>query len=130
LATDAAFRKIVWSAGGSTIPDNDFTLKLNPVGVVALRTESLTALGQPIDGPAGLPGLFNVRREFDLDADVKRQPADFASLDTFGYAVLSIDPSSTLTVSIDGIPSYLPNLNFSKQPEPEHRVLSFQIRPR
>ena len=30
LAADATFRKIPWSAAGSTIRDNDFTLQFNP----------------------------------------------------------------------------------------------------
>jgi hypothetical protein len=97
---------------------------------VTPRTESQAALGQPVDGLSGLPGLSNVHREFDPDADRKRAPVDFLSPDTFGYAVLSVDATGTLTVSVLGVPSYLPNENFTKRPEPEHEILSFQVKAR
>ena len=95
---------------------------------VTLRTESQAELGQPMDGIAGLPGLLDVRREFDPDADTKRDPVDFLSPDTFGYAVLSIDAAGTLSVSVFGIPSYAANRNFIRSPEPEHLILSFRVR--
>jgi hypothetical protein len=97
---------------------------------VTQRTDSQAALGQPRDGLAGLPGLFNVYRELDPGADAKREPIDFLSPDTFAYAVVSIDRRGTLTVSVFGIPSYQPNANFITKGEPEHKILSFQVRAR
>ena len=62
---------------------------------IKARADNLAAeqvsLGMP---PLGLnssfPGLVNVFREGDPDADVLRQPADFYSPDTFNYASLDV----------------------------------------
>lgn len=98
------------------------------LAAVTIRTASQAALGEPMDGLAGLPGLAHVWREFDPDADTKRQPVDFLSPDTFGYTVLSVDRAGTLTVSVFGIPSYAPDKNFATALQIPHRVLSFQVR--
>jgi hypothetical protein len=117
----------IGGGGPDAITHHDFETILS---IIAPRIESQAALGQPVDGLAGLPGLTNVRREFEPDADKKRRPVDFMSPDTFAYAVLSIDPADTLSVSVVGIPSYLPNRNFATPPEQEHQILSFQVRAR
>lgn len=96
---------------------------------IAARVQSQAALGQPMDGIGDLPGLMNVKRDIDPDADTNRSPLDFLSPDTFNYAVLSVDPSGVLTVSVFGIASYAANKNFTAPPEPEHPILSFQVRP-
>ena len=93
------------------------------------RIDSQVAMGQPPDGLVGLPGLMNVRRDFHPDADTKRDPIDFLSPDTFNYAVLSVDTSGVLRVSVFGIPSYAANRNFTAPAEPEHEILSFQVKP-
>jgi phosphodiesterase/alkaline phosphatase D-like protein len=83
--------------------------------------------------PIGLdplfPGLSNVYREGDLDADLSRQPVDFYSPDTYNYASLEVSPDgATLTVSVYGINSFAPN-TFPEPDEvgPERLILSFQI---
>ncbi|MSO99605.1 MAG: hypothetical protein EXR07_00935 [Acetobacteraceae bacterium] len=98
------------------------------LAAATVRTASQAALGQPADGLAGLPGLANVWREFDPEANTKRQPVDFLSPDTFSYTVLTVDREGNLTVSLIGIPSYLPNQNFRKPAESTHKILSFQVR--
>ena len=93
------------------------------------RVQSQAALGQPMDGIGGLPGLTNVKRDIDPDADTNRNAIDFLSPDTFNYAVLSVDPSGVLTVSVFGIASYIANRNFTTPPEQEHLIMSFQLQP-
>ncbi len=104
--------------------DRDFLLsKINA------RVRSQAALGQPMDGIGDLPGLMNVKRDIDPGADTNRSPLDFLSPDTFNYAVLSVDPSGVLTVSVFGIASYIANRNFTAPPEQEHLIMSFQLQP-
>ena len=82
-----------------------------------------------MDGIGDLPGLMNVKRDIDPGADTNRSPLDFLSPDTFNYAVLSVDPSGVLTVSVFGIASYIANRNFTAPPEQEHLIMSFQLQP-
>ena len=116
---------------GATGPDR--FLEHSPEALMAKigpRTASQTAMGQPPDGLGGLPGLRRVWRDIDSQADKRRQPIDFLSPDTFNYAVLNVDTSGTLSVSVYGIPSYQPNQNFTKPAEREHKIMSFQVQPR
>jgi phosphodiesterase/alkaline phosphatase D-like protein len=88
------------------------------------------ALGiDPIGLEPNFPGLINVSREGDPNANANRSPFDFYSPDTFNYASLSVDPSGhNLTVTIDGINSYAQN-SFP-QPNagnPDRQILQFTI---
>jgi phosphodiesterase/alkaline phosphatase D-like protein len=88
------------------------------------------ALGiDPIGLDPGHPGLHDVWREGDVQADVLRQPFDFYSPDTFNYATLDIGGTcATLTVTIKGINSYA--VNTFPQPSasnPVRPILSFGI---
>ncbi len=123
-----AFHMVTGPIGASG-PDKLTTHDLDTIAAMtALRTASQAALGQPVDGLAGLPGLMHVWREFDPAADAKRQPVDFISPDTFSYAVLAVDRVGTLTVTVYGIASYQPNKGFVAPAEPARRILSFQVR--
>jgi len=65
---------------------------------------------EPIGLDAKFPGLTNLFREGDGDADRLRQPVDFYSPDTFNYVVLDISRDGrTLSVDTWGIPSYMEN---------------------
>ena len=99
------------------------------LAAITPRIESQNELGQPPDGLTGLPGLTNVTRDIDPEADANREPLAFLSPDTFNYAVLSVDLSGTLTVSVYGIASYQPNRNFAAPHEAEHLIMSFQVKP-
>jgi alkaline phosphatase D len=98
------------------------------------QANSLAAkeIAQGLD-PVGLdpafPGLHDVYREGDPDADSLRQPADFYSPDTFNYVTLDISQdSSNLTVSAFGIDSYPANTFLEPdQVGPERLILSFQV---
>jgi alkaline phosphatase D len=83
----------------------------------------------PIGLDTHYPGLSNVYREGDPDANSLRQPVDFYSPDTFNYATLDISPDGmTLTVNSYGIDSYAANTF----PEPSasntiRRIFGFQV---
>jgi phosphodiesterase/alkaline phosphatase D-like protein len=88
------------------------------------------ALGlDPIGLDPNFPGLTNVSREGDLNANVSRSPFDFYSPDTFNFADLKVDPSGQdLTVTVYGINSYL--TNSFPQPNagnPLRQILQFTI---
>src|SRR5262249_1810027 len=77
------------------------------------RNQAANEIARGLD-PIGLdpafPGLHNVYREDDPDADAHRQPVDFYSPDTFNYLTLDVSgDGSTLTVSVSGINPYPAN---------------------
>ena len=84
--------------------------------------------------PVGLdphfPGLQQVFRAGDPDADLHREPVDFYSPDTFNYATLGIsDDGKLLTVDLYGINAYAPDLFPSlEQVEKVRRIQGFQVR--
>jgi hypothetical protein len=133
---------------GRTIPvPGAFTIVAGPLGAggpdqitrhdfpaIKSITDTLVAkqLAQglePIGLDAKFPGLTNLFREGDGDADRLRQPVDFYSPDTFNYVVLDISRDGrTLSVDTWGIPSYKENIF----PEPAvigapRHILGFQI---
>jgi phosphodiesterase/alkaline phosphatase D-like protein len=101
---------------------------------IKARADSLAAeqvsLGMP---PLGLnpsfPGLVNVFREGDPQADVLRQPVDFYSPDTFNYATLDVSADGeSLTVRIFGINNFAANtFPEPSQVGPERLIMSFQV---
>lgn len=84
----------------------------------------------PIGLDPKFPGLQNVFREGDPDADKLRQPIDFFSPDTFNYATLDVsDDGSTLSVNIYGIYSYQAGTFLTAaQTGSPHRILGFQVK--
>jgi phosphodiesterase/alkaline phosphatase D-like protein len=84
---------------------------------------------EPI-GLAGYPGLHQVRRLGDVQADTLRQPADFYSPDTFNYNVLDVsDDGKTLTVTSYGINSTVQNgfVEYDPVNNQERALFSFKI---
>ena len=83
--------------------------------------------------PVGLspryPGLHNVVRKDDAQADKLRQPIDFYSPDTFNLAVLSVTADGkTLTVKTVGRPSTVVNaFTEGSALPPASTILSFQV---
>ena len=76
------------------------------------------------------PGLHQVRRLGDPQADTLRQPADFYSPDTFNYNVLDVSANGqTLTVTSCGINSTVQNgfVEYDPVGNPERQLFSFQI---
>jgi hypothetical protein len=125
-----AFQILAGALGGGGVPtvtDHDFSsLKARADALAAKQT----ALGMdPLGLDANFPGLFNVFRENDPDANLLRQPVDFYSPDTFNYADLAVSADGkTLSVKLYGINNFAANTF----PEPgtvgpERLILSFQI---
>ena len=85
---------------------------------------------EPI-GLARYPGLRNVTRLGDPNADTLRQPADFYSPNTFNYNVLDVSADGkTLTVTSYGINSTVQNgfVEYDPVNNPERELFSFQIK--
>jgi phosphodiesterase/alkaline phosphatase D-like protein len=81
-------------------------------------------------GLAGYPGLHQVRRIDDSQADTLRRPADFYSPDTFNYNVLDVSADGkTLTVTSYGINSTVQNgfVEYDPANNPERALFSFKI---
>jgi phosphodiesterase/alkaline phosphatase D-like protein len=124
--------EIVCGPLGATGPDlisnHSFSLVKKLADSIA-NAESAAGL-EPI-GLAGYPGLRNVTRLGDPNADTLRQPADFYSPDTFNYNVLDVSADGkTLTVTSYGINSTVQNafLEYDPVNNPERALFSFQIR--
>lgn len=131
-----------------TLLTNAFTIVAGPIGAggpdkitdhsysnIKSLTDKLVA-DQVAKGenPVGLdpnfPGLQNVFREGDPDADIVRQPVDFYSPDTFNYVTFDTsEDGSTLSVNLYGVDSYAANTF----PEPDQvgsvrRILGFEVK--
>ena len=124
--------EIVCGPLGATGPDlisnHTFSLVRKLADSVA-NAESAAGL-EPI-GLVGYPGLRNVTRLGDPNADALRQPADFYSPDTFNYNVLDVSADGkTLTVTSYGINSTVQNgfVEYDPVNNPERVLFSFQIR--
>src|SRR5262249_48922046 len=131
---------------GTPVP-GAFTLVAGPIGAVvpnrsgehnyALRKSMADRLAayeraagiEPIGLRRNFPGLKQVFREGDPEADTMRSAVDFFSVDTFNYATLEISADGkSLAVDYWGIDSYPPN----RFPEPSEiraprRILGFRI---
>src|SRR5262245_11084010 len=83
----------------------------------------------PIGLDPAYPGLQNVFREGDPNADSVRGPIDFYSPDTFNYTTLEVAADCpTLTITTWGIDSYAVNTFPEASPaNPVRKILSFQI---
>jgi hypothetical protein len=125
-----AFQIVAGALGAGGLPDvtdHSFSNIKSRADAVAANQ---TAQGMdPLGLDANFPGLFNVFREGDPDANLLRQPVDFYSPDTFNYADLGVSADGkTLSVKIYGINTFAANTF----PEPgtvgpERLILSFQI---
>jgi hypothetical protein len=124
-----------------------FTVVAGPIGAVApdrftrhdyaavkavadkLAADERAADIEPVGLRANFPGLKQVFREGDPEADAARQPVDFFSPDTFNYVVLEISPDGkSLAVDTWGIDSYTENsLPEPDQVAPPRRILGFRI---
>jgi phosphodiesterase/alkaline phosphatase D-like protein len=84
---------------------------------------------EPLGLRPDFPGLKQVYREGDPDADTTRQPVDFYSADTLNYVTLEISADGkSLSVDTWGIDSYRPNsfLEANEVAAPR-RILGFRI---
>jgi phosphodiesterase/alkaline phosphatase D-like protein len=116
---------------GATGPDTITDHSIANIKSLAqnLANQEIAAGVDPIGLDPNFPGLKNVSREGDPNANANRSPFDFYSPDTFNYAVLDVDASGkNLTVTVNGLNSYA--VNTFPQPNPNNpvrQILQFTI---
>lgn len=121
------------SLGLGTVPSstvtNDHSFSSIKTYADSLATYQVTNGVNPVGLAANFPGLKNVYREGDVNADKNRSPVDFVSPDTFNYAILNVAADgSVLTVEVQGINSYLTNtFPDPSVSNPIRSILSFQV---
>ncbi len=94
-----------------------------------LAATQIAAKVNPIGLDPNFPGLKNVVREGDPNADTLRQPIDFYSPDTFNYTTFDISADGkTLNVNVQGINSYAKNtFPEPSAANPVRSLLSFSL---
>jgi len=116
------------ATGPETITNHTFA---NIKAIADNLAAAQTAAGlDPVGLAPGYPGLFNLTREGDPDADVNRQAIDFYSPDTFNYSTIEVSgDGKTLTVKSFGINSTPQNARLEYDPvnNPVREILSFSI---
>jgi phosphodiesterase/alkaline phosphatase D-like protein len=123
--------EIVVGPIGATGPDGVTDHSIANIQALAssFATQQVALGIDPIGLDPNFPGLINVSREGDPNANANRSPFDFYAPDTFNYASLSVDPTGqNLTVTIDGINSYA--VNSFPQPNaanPVRQLMQFTI---
>jgi hypothetical protein len=112
----------IGAGGPDTITDHSFSsLKASTDKLVA---DEIAKGINPIGLDPAYPGLQNLFREGDPNANTLRQPIDFYSPDTFNYVTLDISgDGKTLSVKNFGINSYAANTF----PEPDQAGIARQI---
>jgi phosphodiesterase/alkaline phosphatase D-like protein len=113
--------------GPGLIKDHSFAnIKSLADGIVAQQKEKGV---DPLGLDPAFPGLKNVFREGDPQADSLRQPVDFYSPDTFNYVTLDVTgDGKTLSVNTYGINPYDTNtFPESSQVSDARRILGFDI---
>jgi hypothetical protein len=123
--------EIVCGPLGATGPDliSNHSFSLVKKLADSIANAQIAANVEPI-GLAGYPGLNQVRRLGDPDADTLRQSADFYSPDTFNYNVLDVtNDGKTLSVTSYGINSTVQNgfVEYDPVNNPEQALFSFRI---
>ncbi len=95
----------------------------------SLASQQLAKGIDPIGLAPNYPGLRNVYREGNPNADSSRDPLSFYSPDTFGYTTLNISADGkTLSVNTYGINSYAANtFPEPSATNPVRRILGFDV---
>jgi phosphodiesterase/alkaline phosphatase D-like protein len=117
----------IGAGGPDLITNHSFNYLKNIADTIAQK--QLRAGVNPIGLDPKFPGLRNVIREGDSQADKLRQPIDFYSPDTFNYAILDVSADGkTLSVNVQGINSS-PKGTFPEPStaNPVRSILSFKI---
>jgi phosphodiesterase/alkaline phosphatase D-like protein len=117
---------------GATGPDlvTNHTFANNKLIVDSIASAQIAAGVDAIGLASNYPGLHNIFRENDPQADTLRQPVDFYSPDTFNFNTLDISADgATLTVSSIGINSYPVNSRpeYDAINNPARQLFSFQV---
>ena len=117
----------IGATGPDAVTDHSFAnIKSLTDKLVATQT---AANVNPVGLDPKFPGLKNVVREGDPNADTLRQAVDFYSPDTFNYTTFDISADGkTLNVNVQGINSYA--INTFPEPSaanPVRSILSFSL---
>jgi len=112
--------------GPNIITDHSFNnIKSLADGIVAQQQSTGV---NPLGLDPNFPGLQNVFREGDPNANILRQPVDFYSPDTFNYVTLDISADGRkLSVNNYGINSYKDNIFPEPNEQPVRRILGFDV---
>lgn len=116
------------ATGPDTITNHTFA-NLSALATTLVNTQTAAGV-DPAGLAANFPGLHDVVREGDPNADQNRSPIDFYSPDTFNFATLETTPDgATLTVSVTGIHSRATNsfLEYDAVGNPARTILSFKV---
>ena len=124
--------EIVDGPFGATGPDGvtNHTFANNKVIADSIAAAQSAAGLDPIGLDPAYPGLHNVTRENDPDADASRQPVDFYSPDTFNFNTLKVSADGrTLTVKSLGVNSTAQNSfgEYDAVSNPMRELFSFQV---
>ncbi len=124
--------QVVCGPLGATGPDfvTNHTFANNKLIADSLAAAQIAAGIEPVGLNPNYPGLHDVVRDGDPNADTLRQPVDFYSPDTFNFNVFDITPDGqTLTIKSIGINSYAQNSRPEYDPinNPARTVFSFQV---
>jgi phosphodiesterase/alkaline phosphatase D-like protein len=116
------------ATGPDTITDHSIA---NIQSLAAAVNSAQVGLGlDPIGLQPNYPGLHDVVREGDPNADATRSTFDFYSPDTFNFAALEVSADGgTLTVRVTGIDSRPTNSfgEYDPASNPARQILSFQV---
>ncbi len=116
----------VGAGGPDAITDHSFS-NIKSLTDTLVATETKSGIN-PIGLDPKYPGLQNVYREGDPNADNLRQAVDFYSPDTFNYLTLDVSADGkTLSVNTYGINSYQKNTFPSADQTAPRQILGFQI---
>jgi len=124
----------IGAAGPDAVTNHSFagvTAAYNQVAALQASTNGNGSFTNAIGLDPATPGLRNVHREFDANADANRSALDFYSPDTFNYAELAIDADGVLSVEVFGINSYAKN-TFPEPNDannPVRNIFGFQLAP-
>ena len=117
----------IGAGGPDAITDHSFSNIKTLADTLAAKQSAAGV--NPVGLSPNYPGLTNVTRDGDPNANTLRQPVDFYSPDTFNYALLDISADGkALTVNTYGINSYAANtFPEPSTANPVRNILSFQV---
>lgn len=124
----------IGAGGPDAVTDHSFggvAASYNQIAALQAATNGNGSFTNAIGLDPSTPGLRNVHREFDAQADANRSALDFYSPDTFNYAELAIGADGVLSVEVYGINSYAAN-TFPEPNDlanPVRNIFGFQLAP-
>jgi phosphodiesterase/alkaline phosphatase D-like protein/predicted AlkP superfamily pyrophosphatase or phosphodiesterase len=117
----------IGAGGPDTITNHSFA-NIKTLADNLVKTQTAAGVN-PLGLDPNFPGLKNLVREGDPNADSLRQPIDFFSPDTFNYTVFDLSADGkTLNVNVQGINSYAKDTFLEPSAtNPIRSILSFSV---